>query len=418
MNNTKRTSAGRRTIQVMGAFILVFAGSAHLAQAQASCDVASLGLSASSEDNSAALVRALSTCAGREIRFPAGTFVFHPAGFAQGFTVPENTTLQGAGADSATPTVFKIADSGSFASLLWIRNSSHVAIRDIRFEGSHYESGCARRLDYGHAIYLSSDRKASESMEDINITGNVFHDFNGLSWVTLNAPDGSPGIGLKSLIAISKNSFLSDSALVGSCADKGIGYSVSMVSIHGSDDSDHGLIENVSVASNTFDAGYVKQAVAIWSGTSRINVQYNTIRDVGLHLPTASGELGRYAVNIYNSAHEKPGLHPADIHVVGNTIINPFSCGVYVAGGRKIEIAHNKIAGQRDSNDGTLPKGAVALNHVDDASVTDNDLQDNHIGISTVAGTVRMGPNNVAAHPGGIRTKIYRNDTGPPEIQR
>ncbi|GAC1503577.1 MAG: hypothetical protein NVS1B6_11000 [Steroidobacteraceae bacterium] len=418
MINSNGKSLGERCARCMLACMLFLAAGASHADAQASCDIASVGLAANSQDNSAALERAFKSCAGRTIRFPPGTFVFRPSGFAQGFTVPGNTTLQGAGALSATPTILKIADSGTFASLLWIRNSSRVTIKDIRFEGSHYESGCARRLDYGHAIYLYSDGKASASIEDINITGNVFRDFNGLSWLTLNAEDHSPGMGLHSLIAIAKNSFLSDSALVGGCADKGIGYSVSMISIHGSDDSAHGMIENVSVASNTFEAGYVKQAVAIWSGTARLSVQYNTIRDAGLHLATETGELGRYAVNVYNSAHEKPGLHPSDIHIVGNTILNPVSCGVYVAGGRKIDIAHNKIAGQSDPNDGTLPKGAIALNHVDDASVSDNDLQDNHIGIATVVGSVRLGTNHIAPRAGGVRSKTYRDDINPPQIER
>jgi hypothetical protein len=410
--------AGMKTIRFLDLVILALALWLPRAHAQGSCDAAKLGLAPGSEDNTAALTRALATCAGREIRVPPGVFVFRPAGFAQGFTVPDGTTLQGSGADSAAPTVFKIEDSGTFASLLWIRNASHVTVRDIRFEGPHFDSGCARHLDYGHAIYVYSDRGASSSIEDIVISGNIFHDFNGLSWVTLTAADGSPGIGLNSLIAIDKNSFVSDSTLVGGCAGRSINYSVPMISIHGSDESGQGLVESVSVRSNTFDADYVNQAVAIWSGTYRISVQYNTIRNAGLHLPGAAGELGRYAINVYNSAHEKPGLPPNDIHIVGNTIVNPVSCGVYVASGRRVEISENRISGQTDSNDVTLPKGAIALNHVEDASVTKNDIRNNYIGITAVAGTVRMDANTIAPRAGGIRTKIYRSDNNPAEIQK
>lgn len=407
-----------RFIQAMCVLLFALAALAPRAHAQSSCDVASLGFSASAEDNTAALARVLTTCAGREIRFPGGTFVFRPSGYAQGLTVPAGTTLQGAGAASQEPTVFRIADSGTFASFLWVHNDSHIAIRDIRFEGSHYDSGCSRRLDYGHAIYLYSDNKASASIEDISITGNVFHNFNGMNWVTLNAQDGSPGIGHNSLIAIAKNAFVSDAALVGGCAALGINYSVAMISLHGSDESDQGIVENVSIGSNTFDAGYVKQAISIWSGTFRISVQYNIIRDAGLHLPAASGELGRYAVNIYNSAHEKPGRHPSDIHVVGNTIVNPVSCGVYVAGGRKIEISRNHISGQSDPYDATLPKGAIALNHGEEISVSENELRNNHIGITVVVGTASLQGNNVSPAANGIRTKIWRSDHAPPDIQR
>ena len=121
------------------------------------------------------------------------------------------------------------------------------------------------------------------------IAGNVFKDFNGLSWVTLNARDGSPGIGLNSQIAIDKNSFLSDASLAGGCQNLGIGYSVAMISIHGSDESARGMIENVSVGANLIEAAYVKQAVAIWSDSAHINVQDNTILADG---PRPAARLG------------------------------------------------------------------------------------------------------------------------------
>jgi hypothetical protein len=402
---------------ILGALCLALVSWMPEAHAQASCDAGSLGLATGAEDNTAALTRVLTQCAGKEIRIPAGTFVFRPSGYAQGLTVPAGTTLLGAGSGGAAPTVFRVADAGTFASLLWVRNASHIAIRDIRFEGSHYDSGCARGLDYGHAISLYSDQKAAARVEDVGITGNLFHDFNGNSWVTLAAADGSPGIGGGALIVIDKNSFQSDSALKGGCADRGAGFSVAMISLHGSDDSSVGLIRSVSISNNALDAGYVKQGIVIWSGTSGVSVQYNTIRDAGLHLPATSGELLRYAISIYNSGHEKAGLHPSNIQIVGNTIVNPVSCGIYVAAAQKIEISHNRISGQSDANDVTLPKGAIALNHADEAAVSDNDLKDNHIGITAVVGTVRMERNTIEPRPGGIRTKIYRSDNTRAEIQ-
>ena len=191
-----------------------------------------------------------------------------------------------------------------------------------------------------------------------------------------------------------------------------------MISIHGSDESARGMIENVSVGANLFEAAYVKQAVAIWSDSAHINVQDNTIRGDGLDLPPASGELGRYAIVIYDSAHEKPGLLPNDVHVVGNTIENPVSCGVYVAAARKIEISGNRISGQSDRHDVTLPKGGIALNHAEESVVSGNDLRNNHIGITVVAGSVRIESNTIVPQADGIRMKIWRSANTPPEIQR
>ena len=270
------------------------------------CEASAYGLSPGGADNVAAMANALKACAGKTLHIAAGTYELNPNGFAAGFMVPGNTTIAG---DGPEQTVLKVGSSGNFQAVLWIRNVSRVTIRGIRFEGSTYESGCTRHLDYGHAIYLYSDAGEHPSVESVEIAGNVFHNFNGQSWITLNAANDSPGIGHASLISIKNNVFDSDEGLRGSCAGTGgIGYPAAMVWLHGSDMSAQGTIANVSVASNTFNAAYIKGAVAVWSGTSHISVQYNRIHDAGVRLPPAFGtELGRYAISIYNSAHYQPG---------------------------------------------------------------------------------------------------------------
>ena len=124
--------------------------------------------------------------------------------------------------------------------------------------------------------------------------------------------------------------------------------------------------------------------------------------------------MGRYAVTIYNSAHDAvhdlPGLHPDTIWVIGNEITNPVSCGIYVAKGRNVDISRNRISGQSDRFDGTLPKGAIALNHAEKVSFQDNELTNNYIGISSVGSDMKLGTNRIVASQGGIATKI-RGDT-------
>ena len=385
----------------------------HQTLAQAPCEASEHGMRADGSDNVAALTRTLTECAGRTIHIARGTYTFRPQGYVRGLEVPGGTTIVGDGSQGERQTVLQIADSGNFASFLWIRNVSHVAIQRLRFEGTPYDSGCGANHDYGHAIYVYSDAGRPAAIEDIDISDNVFHNFNGQSWVTLTAADGSPGIGVSGRVTVGSNLFVSDADLRGGCAATGgLGYPVAMVWLHGSNLSAQGLVANVSVASNTFQAGYVKGAVAIWSGTKRISVQNNTILDAGLKLPAPPGaELARYAILIYNSAHEGarvlPGLHPDTISVVGNTITNPYSCGVYVASAENLEITGNRISGQRDRNDATLPKGAIALNHAGNVAVRDNELSDNHIAISAAgSGQVRVDENHIAVPAGGVRAKI------------
>ena len=191
----------------------------------------------------------------------------------------------------------------------------------------------------------------------------------------------------------------------GCAATGGIGYPVHMISLHGSDLSAQGLVANVSVVSNTFESGYVKGAVAIWSGTQRISVADNTIRDAGLNLPvTPNTALGRYAILIYNSAYvgaqDLPGLHPDTISINGNVITNPYSCGVYVARGQNIEITGNRISGQRDRDDVSLPKGAIALNHADNVRALNNELTGNYIAISAPGSTKVSAEARLRCSPG------------------
>ena len=400
----------RRAAWRMAAVALGAATYAPLALAQTACEAAEHGMRADGSDNSAAFTKALQECAGKALHIAHGTYVFAPNGFQRGFEVPADTSIVGDGPRGAESgqTVLRIADSGSFASLFWIRNVSRVKVYGLRFEGTPYESGCTRHLDYGHAITLYSDAGKSEPVEQVEITDNVFHDFNGSSWVTLEAGEGSPGIGRGSRIVIKNNTFDSDANLRGSCAaNSPIAQSALMVSLRGSNKSAQGLVENVEIAANSFNAAYVKGAIATWSGTRNISITGNTIVDAGMRLPPYAGELGRYAITVYNSAHYDPGLHPEGIQIVGNTITNPVSAGVYVASAHKLEIRNNRISGQRDRDDATLPKGAIVLNHADEVSALDgNELSNNYIGIAAVSSNLPSGNNHIVAAPGGMAQKI------------
>jgi hypothetical protein len=393
---------------------------ARKASAQAGCEATSYGMSTEAGDNTAAFKSALKACAGKSLHIPRGTYTFSPRGFDNGMYIPEKTNIVGDGSEGPAATILRVADIGTFASFLWISDTSNISVQGIRFEGSTYDSGCARGLAYGHAISVSSTAGAPAGVENVRITGNVFRDFNGQSWITMEAADRSPGIGVHSDIAVSKNQFLSDDHLRGSCAGSGITRSVFMIWLHGSDDSGEGMVENVSITSNTFQADYVNGGVIVWSDTTRISIQNNSIMNAGLRLPPAPRtELGRYAIAVYDSAHEKPGLWPDSIQIVDNTIVNPVSCGVYVAAARNLDISRNRISGQTDRWDGTLPKGAIALNHAYNVrSIEGNELANNYVGITVVAGDVQIKENQIAVPQGGIRTKIFRDEHSPPEIRR
>lgn len=394
--------SGRGAWRLLAVAVLTLA--AARVRAQGACEATEHGMRADGSDNVAALTRTLAECAGNTIHIAAGTYTFSPSGFAPGLKIPAGTHLIGDGSHGERATVLRIADSGTFMGFLWIRNVSDVSLEQLRFEGTSYPSGCTAH-DYGHAIWIQSDPGDGPAVSGIRILGNAFHNFNGQAWISVSAEEGSPGV---SQVMISGNAFVSDAGMRGGCAGSaGLNYPVEMISLHGSNLSAHGLLVDTSVVSNTFDAGYVKSAVAVWSGTARITIQNNTIRDSGLNLPVVPNtDLGRYAIVIYNSAHLQPGLHPDSVLVAGNEISNPYSCGVYVASGQDIEITGNRISGQRDRYDGTLPKGGIALANATVRTLKDNQLSNNYIGISAAHTPVAVEDNQIVAAPGGMRTKI------------
>jgi hypothetical protein len=376
----------------------------------------------------------LTNCAGKTITFAAGTYRFTPNGYETGFNVPAETTLQGNGSTGSNATIFQIASTGAYQALLWAHNASNIAIKGIDFEdidalngNKSYSSGCAEDLNYGSAIYLISD-SASSSVQNVTISSNLFHDFNGFRWILLEAYDLSGGIGTQNEIAISSNTFVSDALLNGGCAATQ-GQTVYMVTMQGSENyPTSGLIQNVSVAANQFSAGYVEGAIAIYSNVADVSVQYNTITGAGNKLPPVIPPGGpnkepepfRYAVLVYSDAYIAKengspgnGLPPNTIWIIGNTITNPESCGIYVVSSTNIGIQSNTISGQTDIYDETLPKGALVMNGSTTLSsypLQGNQLSGNYVGLAIVLGSlggyVATGTNTISVPANNFGAKL------------
>ncbi|MBS0379616.1 MAG: right-handed parallel beta-helix repeat-containing protein [Proteobacteria bacterium] len=388
------------SLAVAAAFMLFCAA----ANAQETCEASDHGLRADAADNSTAFTKLLADCKGRTIHIAAGTYTFAPTGYAVGFAIPTGTTLQG---DGPQATVLAVAAGGTYQGFLWVRNASNVVIRGLRLEGSPYDSGCHKHFDYGHAIYVRSDSNQSAPVENVSVTGNEVHNFNGTGWIDVNASENSPGM---SAVSITNNVLVSDANLAGGCAGTGLMSDVAaMISVHGPDNTPQGgLIRGTVIANNTLESAYVNKGIAVWAGTYGTTVHANLVKDTGLRLPRGpSPELGRYGIMVYNSAAHGNGQVPQQVDITDNTIQDAVSCGIYINTAGPLRITGNKISGQTDRYDGTLLKGAIALNHGMGVVLQDNELSNNYIAISSIYTTgLQMGSNNISVPPGGMRTKI------------
>src|SRR5205807_7500455 len=95
------------------------------AVAHTQCEASAYGVRPGADDNVAALSHALTVCAGQTLHIAAGTYDLSPKGFATGLTVPTGTTIAGDGREGPTQTVLRVASSGNFQAVLWIRNVSN-----------------------------------------------------------------------------------------------------------------------------------------------------------------------------------------------------------------------------------------------------------------------------------------------------
>jgi hypothetical protein len=138
-------------------------------------------------------------------------------------------------------------------------------------------------------------------------------------------------------------------------------------------------VRDCHVENCTADGTYIKSFVAIWSGTFRIRVSGNILRNFGTDTSFAN-DVGVYAMLAYDHSHGT-GLRPDLIEFSNNIVDSVRSCGIYIAGANRISILNNQINGQTDTVDGTLPKGGIAINASQVVTVRGNTLDLCYYGI-------------------------------------
>jgi hypothetical protein len=381
-----------------------------MAQSSSLCEATTYGVSTSLADNTAAFSAALLACKGHTMHVRAGSYRFAPGQFVAGIVVPDATSIVG---DGAAQTTLQITGPGNYDSFFWIRNASNVSIRGLTLRGNGvpYRAGSCVN-DYGRAISIVSDAGKSSPATNISIASNVLINFVGTGWISLFAAKGSPGIGTIAAganVTIEGNFF--QSAPGNAVAPDNPNCNSAGIELFGA-----GLaanIVNVLVSANGFDAGYLKQGIIVYGSASQVVLSANSISGAG-HDLTLPKDSSLYGVLIYQK-----DIPPTDVKVLGNNIPGAHSCGIYVAAGRNITISGNTISGQADTNDDIEPKGAICLNHIDNAydgsyaPITGNTISSSNIGISVSVGSVpNVSQNSIASIPfGGVGIKVKADST-------
>jgi hypothetical protein len=377
------------------------------------------GSSDNLESFKAALAYA-SHCSVPQVHVPAGTYAFVPTGAAAGLLLPSNIALVGDGIGKTVLQVTAAKPGANFDSLLWARNQDNIQIRGMTMVGNNIvvNNASGQPLNtYGTAISIALDEKLGapafgtpRDLKQFTIADCQFENFNGAAWLRVTNYHPSYVI---SNIEIRHNMFRSHPG--NAVNPSNIGFTSFAIQVTGSRTSAAGLVKGVRISGNNIEATHIKGGVGIYAGVADAVIAENTIVNAGADA-SIPDDRGAYAISVYQNAYRYDqgqavmlgGAAPDDVHIERNVITRPRSCGIYTAAVNRVWVVGNKISGQTDGNNQTLPKGAIVMNHPTEGTVTDNQLSSNHIGMSVLTdakGRVAASNNNISDVPrGGVAT--------------
>jgi Right handed beta helix region len=314
--------------------------------------------------------------------------------YSSGLCIPSFVTLQGLG--QGVSNLWLANSNRTFASFLTIRNQDNVNIKHLTLVGNGVAS-----VDSGSAIVVTLDKEKyyedigqneyilgrPRTLENISITNVSLKNFTSYYWIRFQ--NFSENYEITSS-QVSQNSFFSVPGNM--WPNTQIQYPADAISIQGSTQHSKGKITNIRIEGNSIDARFLKRGISIWGGSESITVRANKIMDVGVgsqEFPVSMNS-GAYGVLIYNNIGPSygtgGGTRVNNIVVSENIITNPRSAGLYSASAEMLIVEKNRISGQTDRNQESLPKGAIALNHPVSAIVRNNYLDSNSYGLSFAQG--------------------------------
>jgi hypothetical protein len=265
-----------------------------------------------------------------------------------------------------------ITITGSTACILFTPlNARNIAIR------GGFLTGNSQGADYvsGHAMVFTQNASAVAAGDNIVIDDVTLSNFRAAYWLWFVNSGATHA--LKN-IHVSNCRFLSQNG--NSIDPTDIGQTASCVAFQGASANTVGLVQDCVVHHNYCDANFIKNFGTAWHSTLRIRFHHNTVLRAGQ--AGANADRGGYAFLIYDNSGGAGGARPDLVYVEDNIVTDPRSAGLYVADANRIYARRNRISGQADTNDASLPKGAIAVNGALYAEVLHNDLEGNYVGIA------------------------------------
>ncbi len=254
------------------------------------------------------------------------------------------------------------------ANVLVAEDAGQITLRNFTLRGNARNGG--NGYNEGEAIRVELTASATAPIHDIRIEGMRLENFAADYWI--HVVNGNATYPIEHG-EIDHDTFVSEQGDF--WGQPRITQSADAIGLDG---AGAGGVATFLVTNNVCRNHWIKRCVSLWSNAHDIHIQDNTIDDAGVGLGKAN--VGGYAISIYNIVGA--AAEPSDVTVSGNVIDNPYSAGVYIASARRLTITGNRISGQADQADETIPKAAVAVVNGVDVEISGNQFNDNFADIT------------------------------------
>jgi len=262
--------------------------------------------------------------------------------------------------------------SGAYTTVIDCVNRNGLTVSGLSFVGNSQ----ADSIGKGAAIQWRN-LNSSVALDGFTVRNCSFRNFKADYWILVSNNGG--GTATMTKVSICNNNFTSQSG--NSRTPALLTEDSACIGIAGSGTSLAGTIQGIEIANNIAEGDYIKSFVVCYQSTRYIEIIGNQAQRFGTSGITA--DCGAYAIMLYDSSGFQP---PSRYNISGNLITSPFSCGLYLANTNQGVVSGNTITGQTDTADGTLPKGAIAINGGQEISVTGNNLYNCYRSISISSG--------------------------------
>jgi hypothetical protein len=317
------------------------------------------------------LQSALNRAASGEVHLPAASFVLDSDELHRSpIQVPNGLRIRGAGIDK---TFLEIIGSAS-CNVFDIADASNVRLSDLTLRGNGASSGYGN----GTALLCRLRTAAREGMRNVVVERCGFENFGAEFWIWIlnqNESQVIEGIEIRACTFKSRSGNAKNPS--------NIQVPAFCIGVQGSSRG-RGDVRDVSIASNEALIPDLKGFVVVWQGTKNVKIESNIVREPGAKI---ENDRGAYAIALYDNARGY-GRRPSSLTVRDNTIVRPRSCGIYIVMCGQVVVSDNRISGQFDELENTLPKAAIAVNGAEQADVFRNEISDCFGGIVLYAAII------------------------------